>query len=101
MIVITRDPMLAADVQRNPPAALDASDTLINAEPRPYANEPSLVHPIGRARRRALTIIGLDAEGRPALRGSPGETPDQVDAGSLDRGIRLIIELVKRIDQAP
>lgn len=79
-------------------AAADASDTLINAEPRAYTSEPVLAYPIGRAGRRAISIIGLDGDGRPALRGSPADTPDSLDAAALDRGIRLIVELVKRID---
>ena len=81
-------------------AAADASDTLINAEPRPYASEPVLAHALGRAGRRAITIIGLDADGRPAQRGSLADSPDFVDAAALDRGIRLIVELVKRVDES-
>lgn len=82
-------------------AEADASDPLINAEPRPYTSEPALARPLGRERLRALTVIGLDADGRPALRGSPSDTPDQVDPAMLDRGFRLLVELVKRIDQTP
>jgi hypothetical protein len=81
-------------------AAADADDPLIDAEPRPYTSEPALVQRLQRNERRALTIIGLDADGRPALRGSKDDTPDHVDAHALDRAIRLIVGLVKKIDAA-
>ncbi|MEO7910725.1 MAG: hypothetical protein ABIV47_13850, partial [Roseiflexaceae bacterium] len=79
-------------------AAADADDPLIDAEPRPYTSEPALVQQLQRTGRRALTIIGLDADGRPAYRGSLADTPDQVDGHALDRAVRLVVGLVKKID---
>ena len=79
-------------------AAADADDPLIDAEPRPYTSEPALVQPLQRTGRRALTIIGLAANGQPAYRGSMADTPDQVDGHSLDRAVRLVVGLVKKID---
>jgi hypothetical protein len=76
----------------------DASDPLIDAEPRPYRGEQALVHPLQRTGRRALTIIGLEADGRPARRGSMADTPDHIDPQALDRAVRLIVGLVKKID---
>src|SRR5262249_7635643 len=79
-------------------AGADADDPLIDAEPRPYASEPVLVHQLETTGRRALTIIGLDGDGRPAYRGSMADTPEHVDDRALDRAIRLIVGLVKKID---
>jgi hypothetical protein len=56
------------------------------------------VQQLQRNGRRALTIIGLDADGRPAYRGSKADTPDQVDGHALDRAVRLVVGLVKQID---
>jgi hypothetical protein len=79
-------------------ADADADDPLIDAEPRPYTSEPALVQPLQRTGRRALTIIGLEADGRPACRGSIADTPDHLDAHALDRAVRLVVGLVKKID---
>lgn len=79
-------------------AAADADDPLIDAEPRPSASEPAIARQLQQTGRRALTIIGLDADGRPAYRGSPTDTTEQVDERALDRAIRLIVGLVKKID---
>jgi hypothetical protein len=79
-------------------AAADAADPLIDAEPRSYRGEPTLARALLRAGYRAIAIIGLDADGRPALRGSANDTPDQIDAQMLDRAVRLIVGLVKQID---
>jgi len=81
-------------------AAADADDPLIDAEPRPYTSEPVLVQQLQRAGRRTLTIIGLDANGQPAYRGSMADTPEDVDSQTLDRAIRLVVGLVKKIDAA-
>ncbi len=80
-------------------AEADAADPLINAEPRLYTSEPTLLAPLRRAGFRTLTLIGLDAEGQPALRGSADDTPEQIDGAALDRAIRLVQALVKRIDE--
>jgi hypothetical protein len=79
-------------------AAADADDPLIDAEPRPSASEPTIARQLQQTGRRALTIIGLDTDGRPAYRGSPTDTTEQADERALDRAIRLIIGLVKMID---
>jgi hypothetical protein len=79
-------------------AAADADDPLIDAEPRPYASEPTLVHGLQRTGRRTLTIIGLDVNGGPIYRGSMADTTEHVDDHTLDRAIRLIVGLVKKID---
>ncbi|MBK9712798.1 MAG: hypothetical protein IPO81_16025 [Kouleothrix sp.] len=78
-------------------AAADTADPLIDAEPRPYRSEPTLTRPLQRD-RRALTIIGLETDGRPSRRGSPLDTPERVDAEQLDRAVRLVVGLVKQID---
>jgi hypothetical protein len=79
-------------------AETDAGDPLIDAEPRPYHSEPTLVHTLQRDGRRALTIIGLDADGRPAQRGRISDTPEQIDTALIDRAVRLVIGLVRKID---
>jgi hypothetical protein len=79
-------------------AAADADDPLIDAEPRATTSEPALVRQLQQTGRRALTIIGLDADGRPAYRGSAADAIEQVDERALDRAIRLVIGLVKKID---
>jgi hypothetical protein len=79
-------------------AAADADDPLIDAEPRPYGSEPALTQQLQRTGRRTLTIIGLDADGRPAYRGHMADTPEHIDDHALDRAIRLIVGLVKNID---
>jgi hypothetical protein len=81
--------------------AADAADPLIDAEPRHYRGEATLAHPLLRAGHRAVTIIGLDADGYPALRGRPHDTVEQTDPHMLDRAIRLIVGLVKQIDSTP
>jgi hypothetical protein len=81
-------------------AAADADDPLINAEPRPYASEPALVWQLHHTGRRTLTIIGLEANGQPAYRGSMADTPEHVDGQALDRAVRLVVGLVKKIDAA-
>jgi hypothetical protein len=80
-------------------ADADAADPLIDAEPRLYRGEPTLARPLLQGGRRALPLIGLDANDRPALRGSPNDVPDQLDAQMLDRTIRLVVGLVKQIDK--
>jgi hypothetical protein len=99
---VTREgllPQLAADaLLLRLVAGADAADPLIDAEPRAYGAEPTQARPLLRAGHRAVAIVGLDADGRPALRGSPRDTPDQVDAQMLDRAIRLVVGLVKQID---
>jgi hypothetical protein len=79
-------------------ADADADDPLIDAEPRPYTSEPAVVQLLQRTGRRALTIIGLEPDGRPACRGSMADTPDHLDAHALDRAVRLVVGLVKKID---
>jgi hypothetical protein len=79
-------------------ADADADDPLIDAEPRPYTSEPAVVQLLQRTGRRALTIIGLEPDGRPACRGSMADTPDRLDAHALDRAVRLVVGLVKKID---
>jgi hypothetical protein len=76
----------------------DATDPLINVEPRPYYSEPTLQYALHRGRYRTLTIIGLDADGSPAQRGSSTDTPEQIDAEMIDRAVRLIIGVVKQLD---
>lgn len=82
-------------------AEADAADPLINAEPRPYTSEPPLLHMLGQKRGRMLTVIGLDSDGHPAARGSLLDLPDQIDPLVLDRAIRLVVGLVKKIDTTP
>lgn len=79
-------------------AEADAADPLINAEPRHYSSEPTLVSALQRRHYRALTIIGLNADGSPAQRGSIADTAEQIDAEMIDRAIRLILGVVRRID---
>ena len=87
------DPLLARLV-----AEADAADPLINAEPRHYYSEPTLASALQRSHYRALTIIGLNADGSPAQRGSLNDTAEQSDAGMIERAIRLIVGVVKRVD---
>lgn len=87
------DPLLLRFV-----AEADAADPLINAEPRPYHSEPTLAHTLLQGGFRTITLLGLDADGHPAQRGSPADTPEQIDAAMIDRAVRLITAVVKRID---
>jgi hypothetical protein len=87
------DPLLVRLV-----AETDAADPLINIEPRPYYSEPTLQYALHRSHYRSLTIIGLDADGSPAQRGSPTDTPDRIDAEMVDRAVRLIVGVVKTLD---
>jgi hypothetical protein len=79
-------------------AETDAADPLINIEPRPYYSEPTLMYLLHHGHYRTLTIIGLGTDGKPAQRGNPTDTPDQIDAEMVDRAVRLIVGLVKQID---
>lgn len=79
-------------------AATDASDPLINAEPRPYRHDRTLAGPLLRSGRRALTITCLDSGGEVPYYGSPDDRAEVVDAQLLDRAIRLIVALVRKID---
>lgn len=78
----------------------DAGDPLINIEPRPYYSEPTLTSALHRGQYRSLTIIGLDADGRPAQRGSLADTPENVEPEMVDRAVRLIVGVVKGIDES-
>jgi hypothetical protein len=80
-------------------AEMDAADPLINVEPRPYYSEPTLLQLLHRGRYRALTVIGLDAEGSPAQRGSLADTPEQISPEIVDRAVRLVVGVVKQIDE--
>jgi hypothetical protein len=90
------DPLLVRLV-----AEMDAADPLINVEPRPYYSEPTLQELLHRGRYRALTVIGLDADGNPAQRGSLADTPEQISPEILDRAVRLVVGVVKQIDETP
>lgn len=79
-------------------AAADANDPLINAEPRRYRRERTIVRPLQRGGRRALTITCLGADGEVPYRGSHDDTPEIAEAQTLDRAVRLVAGLVRKID---
>ncbi len=79
-------------------AAADKHDPLINAEPRPYSRTWTLVEPLLRSGRRALTLMSLGFDGDVPYRGSPNDTVEVVDAKLLERALRLVVGLVRMID---
>ena len=79
-------------------AAVDAHDPLINAEPHLSGRERTIVRPLQRAGRRALTITCLEANGEVPYRGSPEDTSEVVDGPTLERAVRLVAGLVRKID---
>jgi len=79
-------------------AATDAADPLINAVPRQYRRERTIAARLLRVGQRAVTIICLGADGEPPYRGSPHDTPDVIEAQTLDRAMRLVVGLVRQID---
>lgn len=79
-------------------AAVDADDPFINAEPRIYTGRRTMAHPLHAGGRRALTITCLGPDGRTPYRNSLADTADVVDAQTLERTVRLITGLVRKID---
>jgi hypothetical protein len=79
-------------------AAADAADPLINAEPRPYHRERTIARRLVRTGRRALTITCLGADGEPPYRGSQHDTVEVIEAQTLERAMRLVVGLVRKID---
>jgi hypothetical protein len=81
-------------------AAADVDDPIINVEPRPYTAEPTIVRPLLRAGQRALMIMGLDANGLTPYRGRRDDSVEVIDLGVLERAVRLVVGLVRKIDTA-
>jgi hypothetical protein len=79
-------------------AAADANDPLIDAEPRSYGRERTIVQPLQRSGRRALLIACLGPDGAIPCQGHRSDTPEVVDARILDRATRLVVGLVRQID---
>lgn len=81
-------------------AEADANDPLINAEPHRYARELTTVRSLQRAGWRALTITCLGRDGETPYHGSMEDTPEVIDAQTLERATRLVVGLVRKIDAA-
>jgi hypothetical protein len=81
-------------------AAADAAEPLIDAEPRAYRRERTIAARLLRARKRALMITCLGADGETPYRGSLDDTPAVIDGPTLDRAMRLVAGLVRQIDTA-
>jgi hypothetical protein len=79
-------------------AAADAADPLIDAEPRAYHHEPTIAGGLLRAGRRAMTIMGLDANGQAPYRGHAADTVDAVNPQIIERAVRFVVGLVRQID---
>lgn len=79
-------------------AAVDADDMLIDAEPRPYRQSLTTVGLLRQRGWRAIGIICLDADGQIPLRGSVADLPAALDADVLERAVRFVVGLVRRID---
>lgn len=90
---ITSDPTLLTHA-----AAVDADDPLINAAPQPLRHTPSLLERLRRKSWHAIGVSSLDAEGMPPFRASAADTPDRLDADVLDRAVRLVLGIVRRLD---
>lgn len=82
-------------------AQVDSADPFINAEPRARTGENTLVESLARAGFRTLTIICLDSEGHTPYYGSLADTPDIVQAPILERTVRLISGLIRKIETTP
>lgn len=79
-------------------ATVDADDPLIDAEPRPYRNAPSIVAPLHTRGYRALTLRTHTH--------TPGITTsdnvlDSFDPRMLERATRLLVGIVKQLDNIP
>lgn len=79
-------------------AAADADDPRIDAAPRPYRASTAAGRLL-RQRRPALAITCLGPDGRVPLRFSPDDTPAAVDGALLERAVRLVVNLVRQIEQ--
>lgn len=79
-------------------AAADASDPLIDVEPRPYRATPTVLTPLLQ-RWRGLTLATLDLTGRVPLQGTTADTADQLDEQILDRTLRLVVAVARGIDE--
>lgn len=79
-------------------AAADAADPRIDAAPRPYRGGTAAGR-LQRQGRRALAITCLGPDGLVPLRFSPADTPAAVDGALLERAVRLVVNLVRQIEQ--
>lgn len=70
-------------------AAADAADTTIDAEPRPYLADDTLLAPLRRAGIAGLTLLS---------RPDPSAPPASVDPALIERAARLIVGIVRGLD---
>jgi hypothetical protein len=85
----TADPTL---VQR----VIEAT-TGVRAEPS-IAGFTTVVDPILKAKRRAISIATLDQKGRVPLQGSPKDTPEAVNPALLEQATRLIANTMRNLE---
>ncbi len=79
-------------------AAADAEDPIIDAEPRHYAGDRTIARTLLRNGRRAMTITCLNADGQVPYRGSMEDTLAVVDGHTIERVVRLVAGIVRRLD---
>lgn len=74
----------------------DAADELIDLEPRPYTDAPSICAPLLARGYRAITLVTHSGLGT-----SPARPPAEViDSQMLERATRLVTALVNRLDES-
>lgn len=81
--------------------AVDADDSLINVEPRPYRSGTTIAGALRRDSWRSLAIVCLTPEGCIPYYGRADDTPQVVEAELLNRAVRLVTGLVRRIEALP
>jgi hypothetical protein len=79
-------------------AAADAEDPIIDAEPRHYGGDRTIARTLLRDERRALTITCLNTDGQVPYRGSMEDTLAAVDGPTIERAVRLVAGIARRID---
>lgn len=81
-------------------AAVERADPLINAAPRPVRFAPTMLGMLRNDGWRAIGLMCLDEDGFPPAYASAEDLPASLDADVLDRAIRLVLSLVRKIDES-
>ncbi|KAB8144544.1 hypothetical protein F8S13_06655 [Chloroflexia bacterium SDU3-3] len=85
-------PQLLADAEQ--------ADPLIDAVPRSVRLAPTMLGWLRRAGWRAVGVMCLDADGFPPAYASADDLPASLDAAVLDRAVRFVLSIVRKIDHA-
>lgn len=80
-------------------AAADAADPLINAEPRPYHDAPTLVTPLHRQGYRTLTLLTLPATISDRSNAQHPQQQSLIDRQTVDQATRLLVGLTEQLDR--